>query len=678
MQKKFVLKTIKKIAALSTGVAMLGATLTGAMALDLKDYPSPFVADGVYDDANAFVVGKDAMAADTLAALDIAANLQYMSKTAVTGTGSTVTVTGGSTEKVALGKGLSNTTFFDTALDDTDISSLFDGKITFGTSSYDTSEAFEMSDQLDPAVETSLTRSQDDFKSDVFLTTSRNKLVYKYKFDKTINISLASTTNPIVIDFLGKKLKITGVTDADTFDAYVGDEHYMKVGTSVTVEGKEVKLTSVSTTKAVVEVDGVTNAVTSGSSQTINGIQVTVDAVFSRDKLEESSATLILGTVSSKTYNNGDAYVGEDENDPDWVWSIAGLLTAGTAQTLGVKNDFQKLSSSSKPKGVGECYTFPNEYLEVCLDSLTVVDADMGEYTLEVEQNLDLTDTIGSTFNNVDVLYLHTAVSDGIELRYTDYVNTNNQSIRNYTTTQKTNQIWISTLDLGAINTTAGTTGMVSVFFKDSESKVKYFGSVIEGTPNATDHNFILARINNGNTKDDNILLDYVNGSNSSYLNLRFDINGDATTDLDNSADDITTVWGMTSGQIHHSGTSVSTGDQSEAVLWGAGNVAIGAKDEDHRTRYGVIIKDPKGNTASERIALSIPPDQVFANVVIKGKASTVSSGSGSFVPTKVAVVSKTHDEVTSPSDYNLILVGGPCANPLVETVFGLTCDGWT
>ncbi|MFH0751965.1 MAG: S-layer protein, partial [archaeon] len=39
---------------------------------------------------------------------------------------------------------------------------------------------------------------------------------------------------------------------------------------------------------------------------------------------------------------------------------------------------------------------------------------------------------------------------------------------------------------------------------------------------------------------------------------------------------------------------------------------------------------------------------------------------------------SKTHDEVTSPSDYNLILVGGPCANPLVETVFGLTCDGWT
>ncbi len=75
---------------------------------------------------------------------------------------------------------------------------------------------------------------------------------------------------------------------------------------------------------------------------------------------------------------------------------------------------------------------------------------------------------------------------------------------------------------------------------------------------------------------------------------------------------------------------------------------------------------------------LQIPSDQVFANVVIKGKAATVTSASGSFVPTKVSVVSKTHDEVTTPSDYNLILIGGPCANPLVETVFGLTCDGWT
>src|SRR3989344_1900843 len=117
MQDKFVLRALKKVAARSTGVAMLGATLTGAMALDLKDYPAPFVKDGMYDDTNVFVVGKNAMAADTLAALDVAANLQFLSKKAVSGSGSTVTVEGGKSEKVALGKGLANTTYFNTEMD---------------------------------------------------------------------------------------------------------------------------------------------------------------------------------------------------------------------------------------------------------------------------------------------------------------------------------------------------------------------------------------------------------------------------------------------------------------------------------------------------------------------------------------------------------------------------------
>ena len=47
-----VLKAMKKVAAVGTGVAMLGATLTGAMALDLSEYPAPFVTAGTYDTSN--------------------------------------------------------------------------------------------------------------------------------------------------------------------------------------------------------------------------------------------------------------------------------------------------------------------------------------------------------------------------------------------------------------------------------------------------------------------------------------------------------------------------------------------------------------------------------------------------------------------------------------------------
>ena len=42
-------KTVKKIAALVAGTTMVGATIMGAMALDLSDYPAPFVSDGVFD-----------------------------------------------------------------------------------------------------------------------------------------------------------------------------------------------------------------------------------------------------------------------------------------------------------------------------------------------------------------------------------------------------------------------------------------------------------------------------------------------------------------------------------------------------------------------------------------------------------------------------------------------------
>jgi S-layer protein (TIGR01564 family) len=66
----------KRIAALTTGALMLGATLAGAFAVaDLEDYPAPFVQNGVLGDS-VIVVGKSAETADVLGAIDIAAALQ--------------------------------------------------------------------------------------------------------------------------------------------------------------------------------------------------------------------------------------------------------------------------------------------------------------------------------------------------------------------------------------------------------------------------------------------------------------------------------------------------------------------------------------------------------------------------------------------------------------------------
>ena len=88
-------KAIKRILALGAGATMIGATIMGAMALTLADYPKPFVTNGMFD--GTIVVGEHAATSDVLGAIDIAASLQaasYSTEAVEVETGG-ITVTGG-------------------------------------------------------------------------------------------------------------------------------------------------------------------------------------------------------------------------------------------------------------------------------------------------------------------------------------------------------------------------------------------------------------------------------------------------------------------------------------------------------------------------------------------------------------------------------------------------------
>ena len=681
------------MAAIGTGAAMLGATLTGAMAADLADYPEPFVMDGVYDDANAFVVGDQASAADTLGAVDIAANLQFESKTAVSGESTSVSVEGGKSESVPIGKGLSNTTFFDTTLEDDDVSNLFDGEITFQGTSYDTSEQLQMETKTDPVIQSSLTSSDDDYTSNVYLeVTARDRIRFAYKFDESINLSKSSSTQPLEIDFLGDHLTITSIDSATKFTAYVGEEHYLVVDEEVTVdvsgEDKTVSLQDVSSTSAVVVVDGVSEIITNGNTQTVNGVEITVDDVFSRTERSESSANLIIGAESSESYQNGDAYLGEDKDDPNWVWNLAGLSTQGTAQTFRVENDFVYNDISDEPPEPGVCIDLPNAYVQICFDSLTVDDADYATYVFELDTSTDLNDAIAGN-DSVASIYAHTSVDEGFEMvAYTE----GSAASRNVTATTRAKELWLftpsasnlfangSSWNMSTENMHNTSTKWVGVFYKDtSDSKVKLFGEVSMNNDSTE-----IARINYGNTKDTNLVLQtraYVNGSgwtSTQTLNLTLDVIGDSTNDLEDERDDLQMHWGLgaVNGSIASLGDTVSS-EEADELEWGYANLTIGTKDEDHRTYYGVIIENPKGNGASDQVELKIPQDQVMANIVVKGTSTTVSSGSTAFTPQQVTPTTKLASEVSSASDFNLIVLGGPCANDLVEELFDMTCEGW-
>lgn len=84
-------KTIKKIVALGMGASMVGATMLGAAAYDLNDFPRPFVMGSQFN--GYLVVGDNAAAQDVIGVSDVAMALQYATVPKTT-TGSGVTVEG--------------------------------------------------------------------------------------------------------------------------------------------------------------------------------------------------------------------------------------------------------------------------------------------------------------------------------------------------------------------------------------------------------------------------------------------------------------------------------------------------------------------------------------------------------------------------------------------------------
>jgi len=693
------MNVLRTLAAIGTGAVMLGATLTGALAQDLAKYPEPFVVGGVYDDSNVFVYGDNALADDVAAMTDIATSLQFLAKTPVTTAGTTVTVTGGKAQQVPLGQGLTNATYLDTTLQDDDVSTLFDGKINFQGTDYDTSEELQMCDEYgrkygEPFVASSL-MSDDDYKRDVFFELGKDKIRYAYKFDKTINLSLTTSSNPLEIDFLGKTIKISSVTAAG-ITAKVGEEYSLLAGDTVTVEGKVVKLENVGSTNAEVSVDGVSKTVSSGSASVVNGLEVYVDSVISRTSLEESSAILVLGKQAIESYSSGDAFIGEDTDDPDWVWDLAALTTGGTSGyadcgdaadvlVLRVENDFVMYDDSDNPTGVGSCINLPNNYLSVCLDSLSVAEADHKSYTFKWDSSQDVSDvncasafdSTGSTGREPGIL-VETTVSEGFDLRSGDY----NSGTTGFINSSGSLNVKSDTVLLVAnavmcngSESPYGGSDYLNVFYKtvDSPRKMKWFGAV-----NTTDASAILARVNHGNTKENNIKLMPVSGQ-TAYWHLKLLVTPDTTSDLHGGSEYLNMSWGR-STTFTGLGPTSAFNDAGELGWVPAGrftSIDISAKDEDHRTAYGIIVLDPKSQSSSDTVKLLIPSDIVQANIVVKGEAATVSGGSTSFVPTKVTPVTMKASEVTDPTLYNLIVVGGPCANPLAGTLFDLTCEGW-
>ncbi|MDP7323814.1 MAG: hypothetical protein QF632_03575 [Candidatus Woesearchaeota archaeon] len=153
-------KVVKKIVALGTGATMLGATLMGAMAADLADYPAPFISDGKF--SGVLIIGDDAKVEDVVGVSDIAVSLQFAAtKKTDTTAGSAAGITGdvfkieASGDDLNLIEGLSDVK---DVLDSSSLQALASGTLTNdkGTYTYDqyltlgnSSVVFDVSEESD-------------------------------------------------------------------------------------------------------------------------------------------------------------------------------------------------------------------------------------------------------------------------------------------------------------------------------------------------------------------------------------------------------------------------------------------------------------------------------------------------------------------------------------------------
>jgi hypothetical protein len=322
-------KAIKKIAALGVGLSMLGTTVLGAMAADLKEYPNPlFIKDGEFK--GVIILGDTAAASDTLGAIDIATGLQYSG-----GASSDVTISDGA-KISASGNDLNiNEAIYDVdaKLDNSDLPVILaDG--VFDESEGNTKNNEKYSQELAFSNTTgtlSLKQDDDDAKLGalyMFFGTSVGNYMYNYtlefddyaEYDNTSSTTASNDLETAKIDIQGNKytiteVKLTSANKIKTLTLQAGDTTiWLEQGQPITriVAGAEheVELVDVNENenKCGITVDGTLQWVDKSSSKKIAGIEVGVtDAIVVHSETKDTDVCEVNLGATELTLENGKA-----------------------------------------------------------------------------------------------------------------------------------------------------------------------------------------------------------------------------------------------------------------------------------------------------------------------------------------------------------------------------------
>lgn len=308
----------KKLAAMSAGALMLGATLTGALAYNLADYPAPFVKNGVLDNT-VLVVGAKAATSDVVGAIDVAAALQAEAVTSVPIEGGLAEAT--VTEGVKIEKSGTKYIYGATlgsvqtaALDDTDLPVMLkeeDFKDTKGANKG--TETYQQSLMLNTATDSGsfLFDQPDDMDAGSYVEILKGDDIYEYtlEFDAPVEYDVDAAS----ADLEGNAIKIQGntytITEAKLDTNDVLDYLKLVAGDSTVWLAQDQPYTVGEHTVTVVNVDengescgvnvdGETLWIDEGSTEELGGMSIgviDVKVVHAKD-YDQDTCELTLGS----------------------------------------------------------------------------------------------------------------------------------------------------------------------------------------------------------------------------------------------------------------------------------------------------------------------------------------------------------------------------------------------
>jgi hypothetical protein len=635
-------KIFRKAITVLGSAALIGATVGAASA---AAFPAPFTSN------TAVVYGANAAQVDMQAAMDIVANLDSASA------GSSVTTLSGASgvteDQISL-QGHLVTGKISDALTDSKIPSLIDTKISWDDGGASGSDDFNVHEEIRVGTMAINTTLDDNDYTGLLAMTNDKTLEYRYVFETAFANASAvgqDTADDLYLTILGKQYEIDAVS-ATSITVVTSEQISANIGESVTVDGKTFTVDDVFSADA--QING--ELISTGATKKIDGMRVKVKSIgYHSNAPELSKVILQIGEDISKSYSNGEAFVGEDTDDPSWIWQITDIGTANNY--IGVKYNQKETRDTDDVVYEGGSFIFPNDFAAVTFDGLTegISYTDYKVYFDDAEDLWNSTD-LTSTAQVTDAPVLIIEAVDGA-----------NDAIKLTNGSQETDKVYIRIAQANDEGQDDLDNTALEIYYSDVDSTVQdsirpRFLDAFETTANAT-----LAATDLGDLIFGDSTIAMTANMSGGGLNLTFTDGGTAQNITLNIGGEAVAA---AAGELKWFGGFVEATDKEDGVSTDmmVNGVAVGVYDNDIITSNGLIVEAPEGNLDNEQVIISIPDDRVYATVsVVAGGSATTTGEAGALLIKDTALA--------DAAGMNLVVVGGSAINAAAAELLGGAFD---